>query len=44
MYVTVFDNCLFSVEISIDIGFKVSVNVPLTCEIFYEIDYNMYKL
>ena len=26
MYVTVFDNCLFSVEISIDIGFKVSVN------------------
>lgn len=29
MYVTVFDNCLFSVEISIDIGFKVSVNYNL---------------
>lgn len=24
--------------------FTVFVNVPLTCEIFYEIDYNMYRL
>ncbi len=27
-----------------NVGVTVSVNVPLTCEIFYEIDYNMYRL